>query len=76
MAFTLNNHFVRFQDKLYIVKHHFPEHQIQDVNGLKEYYNSSISLRKDGRIFFCDEIEDVEEIVEETITAELVENNL
>ena len=38
---------------------------IQDVNGLKEYYNAVISLRKDSRIFFCDEVSDVEEVVDE-----------
>jgi hypothetical protein len=64
MSFSVNKYFIRFQDKLYIAKYHYPEHQIKDVNGLKEYYNASISLRKDGRIFFCDEVEDVEEITE------------
>ena len=58
MMFTLHKHFIRFQDKLYEVVQHFPEHTVQDVDGLKDFLNTSIALRKDNRLFFCNEVEE------------------
>lgn len=60
IMFTINRQFVRFQDKLYEILRNFPEHTVNDVDGLKDFLGATIALRKDDRLFFCAEIEDAE----------------
>ena len=60
----LKNEFVKFQDRLYLLKKVFKEEQNPIVDAWKEVLNADTVLKKDGHLYFLEIIEDAE-ILEE-----------
>jgi hypothetical protein len=56
---------VRIAEDLYEIKRIFLESSVKDVEPVKEWLGCSHAFRKDGYLFLCSVIEDVE-IIEET----------
>lgn len=70
--FTLSRKFIRTNDRLVEVIRDYPEDRIKDISLAKEYLNADIVLRNNGRLYFCEYIQEAE-IIEE-IEPGLLEN--
>ena len=67
MMFSLKRDFIRHEEKLLEVIRHFREDHIKDVEAVKQYYDCTIVLRKNGFMYFCIEIPEAE-VIEDVIT--------
>lgn len=56
---------VRIAEDLYEIKRIFLESSVKDIEAVKEWLGCSHAFRKDGYLFLCSIIDDIE-IVEET----------
>jgi len=56
--FSINRTFVNFQNNLYEVVRVFSESQVKNIELIKEYLDTSMALRKNGKIYFCRLIEE------------------
>jgi len=56
--FSINRTFVNFQNNLYEVVRVFSESQVKNIELIKEYLDTSLALRKNGKIYFCRLIEE------------------
>lgn len=56
---------VRITEDLYEIKRIFLESSVKDIESVKEWLGCSHAFRKDGYLFLCSIIDDIE-IVEET----------
>ena len=57
------NQFIEFQGRLMVLKRTIKESTIKagsDLNMLKEWFHCDTLLRKDGLLYFCDSVTDVE----------------
>jgi len=62
--FTLSRTFIKTNDRLVEVIRDWPEDRIKDINSVKEWLNADIVLRNNGRLYFCEYVQDAE-IIEE-----------
>jgi hypothetical protein len=51
---------IHFKDDTYQIIRIFTEENVNDIDGLRDYLECDITLRKDGQLFFCQKIEDAE----------------
>jgi hypothetical protein len=56
--FSINRTFVNFQNNLYEVVRVFSDSQVKNIELIKEYLDTSLALRKNGKIYFCRLIEE------------------
>jgi hypothetical protein len=62
--FSIPINFIRVNDGLFRVIRTFKEDYVKNVDGLKELLHIDIVFRKDGLLYFCDIIQDLEIINE------------
>ena len=62
--FSIATNFIHVNDGLYRVIRSFKEDQVKNVDGVKDYLHADIVFRKDGLLYFCDIIKDLEIINE------------
>ena len=62
--FSIPTHYIRVNDGLFRVLRAFKEDQIKNVDGVKDYLHADIVFRKDGLLYFCDNVIDLEIINE------------
>lgn len=62
--FSLPTNFIKVNDSLFRVMRTFKEEHIKNVDGLKELLHVDIVFRKDGLLYFCDTVQDLEIINE------------
>lgn len=62
--FSISKKFIRLPDKLLEVKRIFTEDRVKDIDGVKEWLDTPIVMKKEGLLFFCNEIEEAQ-IIEE-----------
>lgn len=62
--FSIPTNFIRVNEGLYKVVRTFKEEHVKNVDGLKELLHIDIVFRKDGLLYFCDIIQDLEIINE------------
>jgi hypothetical protein len=66
MIFSIKREFIRFDDKLFEVVRSFREDHIKDVEAVKQHYECTMVLRKNGFMYFCTEVTEAEIVEEET----------
>ena len=62
--FSIPTNFIRVNEGLYKVVRTFKEEHVKNVDGLKELLHIDIVFRKDGLLYFCNNIQDLEIINE------------
>ena len=62
--FSITTTFLNVNDVLYKVLRTFKEDQVKNVEGLKQLLHIDIVFRKDGLLYFCDNVIDLEIINE------------
>ncbi len=72
---TQRNRFVSMPDKLVQIKRVYYEDRVKDMNGIKEWLNCDVVLRKNGLMYFCQTIEEAEIVSDELLTEEVKENS-
>jgi hypothetical protein len=65
------NEFLNFQGKLYIIKRVLKEEYNPDVEIWKEHLGADLVLRKDGLLYFVEEIPDLEILPNDTLLTEI-----
>jgi hypothetical protein len=65
----LRTEFIKFDDKLFVLKRKIHEHQNPNVDAWKEHLRADTVLKKDGLLYFLELVPELEEIKE----AEVVE---
>ena len=71
---SIKRDFIQWEDKLLEVKRDFWEHHIKDTELVKEWLGADTVLRREGRIYFCETVQEAE-IIEEYTNSES-ENDL
>lgn len=74
--FSISKKFIRLPDKLLEVKRVFSEDRIKNIDGVKEWLNTPIVMRKDGLLFFCTEIEEAQILEEEIVEEQVIEEEI
>lgn len=59
------NEFLKFQDKLYIVKKKLKEEYKPNVEACKEWLGADLVLRRENILYFIEEVPDLEIIPDE-----------
>lgn len=59
------NEFLKFQDKLYVIKKKLNEEYKPNVEAWKEWLGADIVLRRDNMLYFVEEVPDLEILPEE-----------
>jgi hypothetical protein len=67
MNFSLKRNFIRFNDNLLEVIRYFRKYRINDIEAVKQYYNCTVVLQKNGFMYFCIEIPEAE-VIEDVIS--------
>ena len=62
--FSIPTNFIRVNEGLYKVVRTFKEEHVKNVDGLKELLHIDIVFRKDGLLYFCNNVQDLEIINE------------
>ena len=62
-----NKEVVTYKDELYIVKRKFTEHKDFPTTEMREYLLCDLVLRREGKLYFCEQIKQAE-IIEEIKT--------
>jgi hypothetical protein len=62
--FSIPINFIHVNDGLYKVVRTFKEEHVKNVDGLKQLLHIDIVFRKDGLLYFCDIVQDLEIINE------------
>jgi ERCC4-type nuclease len=57
---SITNQFINVNDQLYLVKRVVREESVKNVDAAKEVLYSEHVFRKDGFLYFCDIIHDLE----------------
>lgn len=60
------NEFLNFQGKLYIIKRVLKEEYNPNVEAWKEHLSADLVLRKDGLLYFVEEVPDLEILPNDT----------
>ena len=63
----VRGNFITMSDKLVRVKRAWDESNIKDQEGIKQWLGCDTILRKNGVLYFCKTIEEIEIIPEETL---------
>jgi hypothetical protein len=58
--FSLCTQFITVQDSLYKIERVFDEHRVPDVELFKYWLSAETVFRKDGKLYFCNKIEEAE----------------
>jgi protein associated with RNAse G/E len=58
--FTLSKNFIKVNDGLFQVIRSYPEDKVINVDMVKEWLNVEIIFRKDGNLYFCNTIQELE----------------
>ena len=66
MMFSIKREFIRFDDKLFEVVRFFREDHVKNVEAIKQHYECTMVLRKNGFMYFCTEVPEAEIVEEET----------
>lgn len=56
----IKNQFLNFQDKLYLIKRILKEECNPNVEAWKEYLRADAVLRREGLLYFVEEVPDLE----------------
>lgn len=62
--FSLQINFIKVNDGLFRIRRSYKEQDVKDIDGLKEYLQVDIVFRKDGMLYFCENVQDLEIINE------------
>ena len=62
--FTLSTKLIHVNDRLVEVIRDFPEDRVKDISLVKEWLNAETVLRNNGRLYFCEYVQEAE-IIEE-----------
>lgn len=65
------NQFLNFQDKLYIIKRILKEEYNPNVEVWKEHLGADLVLRKEGLLYFVEEVPDLEILPNDTSLTEI-----
>lgn len=60
----IKNEFIKFQDKLYLIKRVFKEELQPNIEAWKEYLNADTVLKKENLLYFLETVPDLEIITE------------
>jgi len=58
--FSLCTQFITVQESLYKIERIFDEHRVPDVELFKYWLRAETVFRKDGKLYFCNKIEEAE----------------
>ena len=58
--FSIPINFIRVNDGLFRVVRTFKEDYVKNVDGLKELLHIDIVFRKDGLLYFCNTVQDLD----------------
>jgi len=58
--FQICQNFIRINDDLFLVKRTFPEERIKNFNLAKEWLKVDFVFKREGLLYFCDKIIDLE----------------
>lgn len=58
----INHEFIRYQDKLYDIKRKYAETKIKPdkIDDMRQLLGCDITLKKEGMLYFCCQIQDAE----------------
>jgi hypothetical protein len=65
---SLINQFINVNDQLYRVKRIVREEHVKNVDAAKEVYYSEHVFRRDGYLYYCEMVQDLEIIPDEEVT--------
>jgi glycosyltransferase A (GT-A) superfamily protein (DUF2064 family) len=68
--FSICTNFITVSDNLYKVKRSFDEHRVPDVDMFKYWLGADTVFRKEGKLYFCERIEEAQIITEQPNTNE------
>jgi hypothetical protein len=57
---SICKNYIKVNESLFYVKRTWPEERIKNVDLIKEWLNTETVFKKDGIIYFCQQIEDLE----------------
>lgn len=63
--FSICKQFIKVNEELFLLKRSFEESRVKSVELVKEWLKADIVFKKDGRLFFCDKVEELQTINEE-----------
>jgi len=63
--------YIPWEGKLVEVKRVYAEERVKDIELVKEWLDADTILRKEGRLYFCTTIQDVE-ILSEEVSEEIL----
>lgn len=58
--FSLQTNFIKVNEGLFKIKRSYKEQDVIDIDGLKEYLQVDIVFRKEGMLYFCENVQDLE----------------
>lgn len=62
--FAIKREFITLPDKMVEVIRKFPESRVKNVEGIHEWLDTNILLKKNGWLFFCVKIDEIEIVKE------------
>ena len=65
--FTITNNFIRINQDLFKVLKTFKEESVKSVDPIKEWLSAESVFKKDGVLYFCEKIQDLETITDQEI---------
>lgn len=63
--FSTCKQFIKVNEDLYLIKKVYEESKVKNVDFVKEWLETESVFRKEGNLYFCTKIEELELIVEE-----------
>lgn len=60
--FTICKNFIKVNEDLYLVRRTFREETVTNVDLVKDWLGVPIVFRRDGLLWFCEKIEELETI--------------
>lgn len=63
--FSLQINFIKVNEGLFRIRRSYKEEDVKNIDELKEYLQVDIVFRKDGMLYFCENVQDLEIINEQ-----------
>ena len=62
----IRNEFIKFNDNLYILKAKYPQERVRldKIQELRELLECDVVLKQNGWLFYCEQIQEVEIVLE------------
>lgn len=71
--FTQAKQFLKINEDVFLIKRLFKEEDIKNIDPIKEWTESDHVFKKDGILYFCEKIQELEEIIEEQVIEQITQ---